>query len=249
MIVSDRLQGSITRGVGYFFPPVCVFCSAGVDIEADRAEGLPDIRICRHCLSALPLRRISRLSCLSNPYPDDPIPDFSVISAFFYEDPIPSAILSLKFGDATYFVRALSYFLSQAVRRDGAAFDCIIPVPLAAKRLRERGYNQAERIARDLSEDLSIPLVPSFLERTRETRQQSSVTANSKRAENVRGAFSVPADVSVSGLSILLVDDILTTGHTLHEAALALFRAGAGSVTGAAVSSGRLREQGGRALR
>ena len=102
----------------------------------------------------------------------------------------------------------------------------LIPVPLGARRARERGYNQSERIAAALARRIGLPVRTDLLSRTRETRTQTTLTPEARRA-NLAGAFVAG---EVRGLALVLVDDVFTTGATAHAAALALKRAGTASV-------------------
>jgi ComF family protein len=114
-----------------------------------------------------------------------------------------------------------------------AACSIIIPVPLHNARLRTRRFNQAELIARRLAQQLHLPCQPHALIRTRETPSQVGLSAN-QRQENVRGAFAVPGNYSrlLAGQSVLLVDDLMTTGATLAACARALRKGGATAVYG-----------------
>jgi predicted amidophosphoribosyltransferase len=103
---------------------------------------------------------------------------------------------------------------------------CLIPVPLGARRLRTRGYNQSERIARALGACVRRPVRAELLRRRRETRTQTALTPEGRQA-NVAGAFEA---LDVAGLACVLVDDVFTTGATLAEAGSALSRAGASRV-------------------
>jgi ComF family protein len=103
---------------------------------------------------------------------------------------------------------------------------CLIPVPLGARRLRERGYNQSERIAAALGALTGLPVVADLLRRPRDTRTQTALTPEARLA-NVAGAFEARG---VRGRACVLVDDVFTTGATLAEAAAALRLAGADRV-------------------
>ncbi|MBA4356017.1 MAG: ComF family protein, partial [Novosphingobium sp.] len=117
--------------------------------------------------------------------------------------------------------------LAEAYADPGAACDAVVPVPLHASRLRSRRFNQAELIARRVARKLQLPCTPAALARIRETPSQVGLSAN-QRQLNVRGAFAVPeAQVAaVRGKTILLIDDLMTTGATLAACARALKRAG-----------------------
>ena len=103
---------------------------------------------------------------------------------------------------------------------------CLIPVPLGARRLRTRGYNQSERIAVALGDCTGLPVRAELLVRRRETRTQTALTPEARQA-NVAGAFEARG---AAGLACVLVDDVFTTGATLAEAGAALRQAGAARV-------------------
>lgn len=106
-------------------------------------------------------------------------------------------------------------------------FDAILPVPLHPEREAERGFNQAEVIARALASDSGLRIDLVSLERRRATERHRAGFDAVERARSLEGAFRVRAPRLVAGRSILLVDDVMTTGATAHEAALALVKAGA----------------------
>ena len=107
-------------------------------------------------------------------------------------------------------------------------FDLVVPVPLHPARLRERGFNQAELLAKILAQKTNVPLHRA-LERVRYTTTQTAFD-RAERMENLRDAFRLRKKIAVRGLRVLLVDDILTTGSTLSECARVLRDAGAQSV-------------------
>ncbi|MCS7071575.1 MAG: ComF family protein [Anaerolinea sp.] len=118
------------------------------------------------------------------------------------------------------------------------SIDLILPVPLHASRLRERGYNQSQRIAETVAAMSGIPISTSSLIRTRATRSQVGLSGHARR-QNLLNAFAaVSADVCQRRL--LLIDDVFTTGSTLSACATALYNAGAASVYGLTVSAARL---------
>lgn len=105
--------------------------------------------------------------------------------------------------------------------------DIIIPVPLSRRRLKERGFNQSEIIARVLASRTGIPQEMLALTKTKNTVPQSSLRGNELREENIRGCFAVTENAIVRGKRVLLVDDVATSGATLTEAARTLTCAGA----------------------
>ncbi len=114
------------------------------------------------------------------------------------------------------------------------SIDIIVPVPLHRRRLAERGFNQAEQIARACAKKLCVPLL-NILIRTRYTSQQAHLQRED-RLKNLEDAFSVSSDIV--GKRLLLVDDVFTTGTTLNECAQVLRQAGATSVVGFTVARG-----------
>jgi ComF family protein len=131
--------------------------------------------------------------------------------------------------------RAALGFLGRAMARVArerlvATERLLVPVPLARGRRRERGFNQAEELARFVAQALGMPVLPRALRRIRETRPQGQVTTK-ERQRNVRGAFA-PARFgqSVRGRRVLLIDDVSTSGSTLQECARVLLAAGAREV-------------------
>ena len=107
--------------------------------------------------------------------------------------------------------------------------DVIVPVPLHSTRLREREYNQSLLLAHRMSTYLKIPLNYTVLRRIRETPPQTSLTKH-ERLKNLRRSFVVKTPQSLKGKSILLVDDVYTTGTTVNECAKVLDKAGAENV-------------------
>jgi ComF family protein len=103
-------------------------------------------------------------------------------------------------------------------------YDAIIPVPLHTSKLREREFNQTALIGHHLSKALSTPLITNALCKNRETKLQTDVSGKERR-DNLRGAFSASGEIG--GISILLVDDVITTGATVTECSRVLKKAGA----------------------
>jgi ComF family protein len=154
-----------------------------------------------------------------------------------FEDALRGLIHLLKYQAIRPAARPLGRHLAETIRpmlqefTDGEPV-LLVPVPLHRARRRTRGFNQAEEISRVALRELRDPSVefrPKVLVRTRSTESQTGFTREQRR-ENLRGAFAVPDPARISGRSVLLVDDVLTTGATADECARILLRAGAKQV-------------------
>jgi ComF family protein len=152
----------------------------------------------------------------------------ATVAALAYRFPADVLVQALKFQGELALAPLLGGLLAQAVAVAAPLrIDLIIPVPLSAARLAERGYNQAMEIARVLARSTRAKLDPSLCERTRDTAAQVGLPFP-ERAANVRGSFHCPR--MLGGISIAVVDDVMTTGATLDEVARTLKAAGAASV-------------------
>jgi ComF family protein len=143
-----------------------------------------------------------------------------------YDDPLRSAILRLKFGGQSAGAEALGLLLALRVS-PWFTPDLVVPVPLHPARERERGYNQAGLLAHVVAREHALAYAPDLLRRVRHTKAQSRLDAHERR-HNVAGAFACMR--RCDGLCIVLIDDVCTTGATLHAAAQALAQAGAAKV-------------------
>ena len=135
-----------------------------------------------------------------------------------------------EFGKKIELARLFGAILGSYIFSEGIRADLIVPVPLSEERLAERGFNQAYEIAFPVSKIAGIPLADGCLIRTRDTGRQSEIKDINRRAVNVRGAFDAGSNWDVEGLTVIVVDDVATTGATLHEAAKVLYKAGAAKV-------------------
>lgn len=145
-----------------------------------------------------------------------------------YEWPVDVMIRQLKYGKKMHFARTMGLLMSSQLARAGTpSVDVLIPIPLAVPRWRTRGFNQAEEIARPLAKRLGLALDCQLLVRHRQTNTQAGLSKR-QRKENIRGCFSCTA--AVLPKRYVLIDDVMTTGATAHEAAKTLLAAGAVSV-------------------
>lgn len=217
------------------FPSRC--CSCGADTTRDRAV------LCRTCLDSIPVHSAFFCPVCSGRIPNPAVrchrPSFLATAAASYDDPVVRELVRvLKYKG----VRSAALPLGTLIVRhlelaaphgyfDGAV---VVPIPLGAQRARTRGYNQAEEIAKAVADELRLPLLPALLRRVRHTAPQTEVGSREGRLKNVLGSFAAE---NVRGKSIVLVDDVYTTGATMGEAVTTLTAAGALRVV--AVSAAR----------
>ena len=208
-------------------PPVCLACSARADagnlcagcrtemphLAADRCPkcGVPTLasEVCGACLSRPPLFDAVVVPCA-------------------YAFPLDRLIQRFKYSGNLAVAPLLADLMAAAVANAPPA-DVVIPMPLSGERLRERGFNQALELAKLLTASSSALLAPDACIRVRHSSAQTDLPW-SERAANVRGAFVCMADLT--GRSVAVVDDVLTTGSTLNEIARVLRMRGASHVTG-----------------
>lgn len=153
-------------------------------------------------------------------------------SACVYDGVLKTLVHSFKYKDKEFLGKPLSRLMLDFIKEHDipAGFmDCLIPVPLHNAKMREREYNQARVLCEHLGNALCKPVMDRNLFKCRATGTQTALERG-QRIINVRGSFAVTEKSAVRGKNILLIDDVLTTGATASEAALALKSAGANIV-------------------
>jgi ComF family protein len=159
-------------------------------------------------------------------------------AAFVYGGAVARAIVRMKYGSRPDLARPLGDLLWRAFEPHAGSLRgaVVVPVPLHPSRLADRGFNQSALLARRVARHLNAPLSARALVRTRETAQQSRLD-RSARAKNVAGAFEVRASALIEGRTVLLVDDVMTTGATLDACENALAAAGAARIDRAVLAA------------
>lgn len=240
--LSESIRQAYKGAVDLILPYKCSVCGSVSDTDerfgeySRLYEELYGVRsglhICGKCLSSLnPLEESKRwFLCLSNPVENDPCPGLPLYMPFPYRGLVEKAVPEIKFGKKIELARLFGAILGSYIFSEGIRADLIVPVPLSEERLAERGFNQAYEIAFPVSKIAGIPLADGCLIRTRDTGRQSEIKDINRRAVNVRGAFDAGSNWDVEGLTVIVVDDVATTGATLHEAAKVLYKAGAAKV-------------------
>ena len=224
------------------FPSHCAGCGCRVPEHAD---------FCGACLSKIAWIERPHCEVCSQPF-HGVTPTFTCPNcrgeAFFFEcavavslsrSVVRDLVHRLKYGREIWLGRVLAGLMERGLgdqRLAGCAFDCLIPVPLHPRRQREREFNQAAVIAQALSKRVDIPIQEALLRR-RYTTTQTALDRKGRR-QNLRDAFVLRKNVSVTDQDILLVDDVLTTGSTLDACAEVLLDAGASSVRALTVARG-----------
>ncbi len=145
-----------------------------------------------------------------------------------YSGPLVAAVRAFKYQKRRSLARPLARLLAEGPLRGLPTPDVVVPIPLHRYRERSRGYNQSALLAAELAALLKVRHIPGGLVRIWPTAPQVGLDAPARRA-NVRDAFRCPDPAAVGGLTVWLVDDVITTGATVTEAARVLRRAGLGS--------------------
>lgn len=234
---SVHARRALGLGLDLVFPPNCLACQVAIDSPAPLplctgcTELLVDRRsYCPRCGAAGPTGDCPR--CARTRFRFD-----GVIRLGPYQGPLRDAVLRGKRPQDRGLMAVLGHLLADIAgpRLDAWAVDVVVPVPMHWLRRAWRGASSPESIGQPLARRSCAPLRPELLARRRRTRPQASLSPNQRR-RNVRGAFRVRPHRDLPGACVLLVDDILTTGATMNEAARTLLAAGAARVYAAVLA-------------
>jgi ComF family protein len=218
---------AMNRLLDLFLPPTCAGCGV---------EGTP---LCAGC--ALPLERR-----LDEP-PGMPLGLVAPLPVGIVQlewcatfgGPVREALHALKYRGERRLAPVLARAMAERWRRAGQGAEVVVPVPIHAARRRERGFDQAEDLARSLAGELRLPWSCALERRARTVAQHA--LGRAERAANLGGAFRVRPDrrAAVAGRWVLLVDDVTTTGATLAACAAALLQGGSRAVSALTVARDR----------
>ena len=227
--LAEKAEELREKALDLLFPPRCVGC--------DR-EGT---YLCPGCLEQLrpPAGAYRPGNAASGEEASlvEPVAIDGIFSCFAMEGVTRDAVHHLKYRKyrgLRAVASSLGALLADHAWRSSLKAHAVIPVPLHPKRLRERGYNQAELLAKEVGKGLGIPAESRWVERIRHSPPQARSAGPQERRSNVRGAFR--AQRRLDALRLLLVDDVCTTGATLDACAGALKAAGAEVVWGLTVT-------------
>lgn len=161
------------------------------------------------------------------------------VSPLYYEDDTRESLLRFKFGQCSQYATVYAPLMLECIEREfQSKYDILSWVPVSKKRLRERGYDQAELLAQAIG-NLCEMKATATLVKQRNTLAQSSVGSAEKRRANISAAYRAISPKEIDGKRILLIDDIITTGATASECAKTLLLAGADSVMCATLARDR----------
>lgn len=238
----NRLHTVGSAFLDLFLPPYCYICR-------NRYYGDQPLHICPDCLKKLPVIDDGFCSICGIPFVADvathpcgncitnPPPYRAARAAFKHEGSVKEMIHRFKYNGETRLRRPLGLLVAENLEdfARGSSADLIAPIPLHRQRLKNRGFNQALLLAEILSEKWQIRLQRQLLVRTRQTIPQVEL-GRKQRLVNLHNIFAVRNQQLVADKTVILVDDVTTTGSTLREAATALKKAGAKKVLAVTIS-------------
>jgi len=219
----------------FLFPARCLNCGKlGNYLCPNCQKNLKKIRIqkCPVCQKPSPLGT-THPHCLAPASLD------GVFSIYYYQKPLKKLIKKFKYQHAFSLAPLLVQLATPVIPPFFKTFDLLIPAPLFSKRQKDRGFNQAELLAKYFSICLNTPYNSNILKKIKPTLPQADIKTKAQRTKNIRAAFICQNKAIIKNKSIILIDDITTTYSTLTEAAKTLKRSGAKSVWGLTIAHGK----------
>jgi ComF family protein len=226
--VDASASGLLNRLLATLFPPRCLGCGLrGTDLCSECWAGVPwlDTEVCPYCARRSRLARICGRCQRDGPALD------GVRAACRFDGLVRSAVHDLKYRRVKARADVVAALVLEGLARRPLAVDLLVPVPLAAGRMRQRGFNQSALVAEHVGRVLGVPVLADGLLRTRETTPQVGKSAE-QRSANIADAVACRFPEMVQGKRVGVVDDVMTTGATLAACADALRAAGAARVYG-----------------
>lgn len=224
--------------ISLFFPNRCYVCGAVIGWQR---------HLCSRCYDRVPYVLPPVCSCCGRSKTDCICRGRKrlferCVSPLYYEEELKPAIYQLKTYGYRQVVDTLAVEMAEVIRREygGIAFDVIVPVPLHSSDLTARGFNQAQLLARSVASRINLP-VRSILKKLYVTKPQKTLSLQ-QRSGNLLGAFDVVEGANISGATVMLVDDVVTTGSTLDECAKMLKLYGAEAVYAVTAAAARLKK-------
>ena len=208
------------RCLDLFYPPKCVFCEALLEPGEQY--------FCRSCGEKVPMAEGEHL-CRHGSYYD------RCVAPLYYEGMVRDSFLDYKFHEKTWRAATYAAFLEPYVRKEFPELELVTFVPLSRRSQKDRGFDQAELLAKELAKRLCLPC-ECTLTKVRDTQQQSRLERPEDRRANVLGAYDLKKGAEVRGRKILVVDDVITTGSTIDECCRVLSTAGAAEIHCAVVA-------------
>jgi len=229
-----RLRLFIKAGLDLLYPRNCLACDEPLPLEGD-------MDFCRECLAALPRivgRRCVKCGAQLGPYADDrrrcvncrdrALIFYRAVAPCRYDGVMKKAVLGLKFGGKSAAAKTMGMLMAERLRSEDFLdeVDMIVPVPLHWRRLLERSFNQSELLADFLGRELGKRVERHLLKRVKPTRAQAQLSM-AERKRNVKGVFALAKGRRLTGRTVLLCDDVMTTGETAAECSRVLRAGGA----------------------
>ena len=221
--------------INILFPRICLHCKNDI-------HHLNENILCLACLRQL--KQISGFFCAKCGKPIDSgmhcyhckklkiKPKCSFIrSAFIFNEPMRSAIHEYKYNCKPYLSKTLGLWMRETLKTNSEFkdFSFLLPVPLARKKLAQRGFNQSDLLADIIAEKKDFEVIKDAVIRIKNTKPQATLNKEARKT-NISGAFSALKPKLIKGKNIILIDDVATTGNTLEELAKTLKKAGARKV-------------------
>ncbi|MDE7244189.1 MAG: ComF family protein [Oscillospiraceae bacterium] len=221
MEILKRFSPVPVAALDLLFPPRCAFCGSLLEHSGSG--------VCPDCECGLPYRTDGGVQELEG---------FPCITAFYYDGAVKEGVHALKFGKKSWRAEVFGRYIAENTAECFPdAFDAVTFVPVSFRRSLERGFDQAQLLARSAAKTLRLPMLRT-LRKIRNNRAQSSLTDPGQRRENVKGVYRSFCPAKIKGRRFLLVDDVITTGSTITASATVLLDAGAKSVVCASLAGG-----------